>query len=794
MKMRRRLSYILLIFIILSCTREEMPRTDLNGCVEVESVQAVIYEGLSTKAQALDKENYVGRSLFIRDDRMVLTKIQRTQSPIPGFSYFDIVYLHHVEEGQKTGGWDRDTDHGYTGAGDGRIPDRIYWSDATNDHTYTGYSLPQQSGTEVFDWKEKDGVYYGSLGEPSAASPLDHSDSLKICHDDLLITHDTGKRAETGGSVAKLYFHHALANVRVIVNISGFASTNASADARATVTDMVLKDMPAMYRWKQDSWGVQVTDDSDAEALAQFYPGVPFDLKKDVLTWIPRPEGEGSGVGRQFVFYALAVPSVLDAGALKLRFNVNYQDPMDPWKDPETQKIPNMVPHTYSAVMPASVEFRSGYCTTIHVSLNHANEDITVGAEYMDWQMIDTPDKGELKKHSTLLSEDMLLRKNYTLFGDALANEDDATWLYVHAATGRLVDVYGNDGSAAHPFTISTAPDLVSFANEVKGTSRKAVSYVNLNDETVNMAEGEGFDFNGYYVRLDANITMQPKLGMTADKAVFWPGIGDEKYSFNGVFRGCGRMISCLHGSPFFHSLGPGSVVDKIQFTDALKISGRGIIANYSDGLICAIFANGDIVQGEPEDKEIYSGCLVGTNGEQGLIVSCSHLGDIYAYADGKGAIGGLVGYNRGIIISSFHSGAEYNLMPDMEQYHTYAGVGEYDPDTSFAIACYFNEEAEDDKSDYETLIAGKLCFPLTTDRMQSDAFVNSEDLLLPGNEGEDLWWQKHYSLNYALDVCKMVIEPAPLAVDSDFHREWFVNNYEDYKYTATPGYYPRVR
>lgn len=801
--------------------------------MELFGVQAVIYDGTATRAPALDKENYVGRSSFNNNDVMVLTNIQRTVSPIAGFSYYNIEYIHEVEDGQSSGGWTRDDNKGYTAASSA-APERIYWSDAANPHTYIGYCLPQQPDGAVFDWGAVNNSgtggtgtssgtgatggtgatakYYGSLGDPSKTGEdefIDHTDSRKICHDDLLLTYSTDKVAEVGGSVAKLYFRHALANVRVIVNISGFSSSSESADSRARVTEMVLKDMPVMYKWSQTSWGVETLTDSDQAALESLYgsgagsgegSGVVLDynLKKDTKMWIPRTDGEGSGVGRQFVFYALAVPCTMKANEFKMSFTVLYQDPMNPWIDASCT-VPNMKEHQYHAVMKAPIEFRAGYCTTVNISLNHSDEEMTVGAEYMDWQQIETPDQGELKKNPTMLTSAMLDRNNFTILGDAKANEDDATWLYIREisdGTGSpvrkdTVDIYGNDGSSSHPYKIATAQQLVSFAYEVKEN---------------------GVSFKRKYVELDANLVMQPKLYASGADVVPWCGIGEKDANvivsdgatmsgnyFDGYFIGGGRTIHNLNGSPFFYALGPNAVVENLIFSDVLEIDGRGIIANDSRALICAVSINGDVKQSNPgsASTEVYSGTLVGTNGNNGGIISCSHVGNISAYATGNGAIGGLVGYNLGLLLSCYHSGKEENLA--QAGYHTYAGVGEFDPENSYAFSCYFDKDTDPGKTDYPNLSPGRLCFPVSTMNMQSKTFVDSEAELLwtsvPIVVGAEIW-QKHYSLNKAIDVFVEALNnnSIPASIKNASHKAWFEANYQNYKYTFIPATYPTVR
>ena len=768
----------------MACTGEEnMVTPDVREAVELTGIEAVVSGATATRAPALDKDHYVGRSAFVSNDVMVLTSIKRTGTPIPGFSYKGIEYKHTVEAGQTAGSWDRVTDKGATEASN-QIPERIYWSDAANPHTFIGYSIPQPF--DGFTWDETSaGTYQGALRATATTSIstgetytyIDHSDNDSIITDDLLLTYATDKVAETGGSVAKMYFHHALANVRVIVNISGFSVSETQADTRSVVRDMVLKDMPVKYKWDQQSAGVTALPESD-------------NVKKDTKMWIPRAQGTGSGMGKQFVFYALAVPCTRAANEQKMQFEVKYQDPMHPWKDPSTQQDPNMIAHTYTAVMPHEVKFMAGYCTTIHIGLNHRNEEITVGAEYMDWQYVETPDQSELKKNSTMLSDDMLSRNNFTIAEDPKATADDATWLYIDGtdAGGKpiLKDIYGNDGTQQKPFSIETAQQLVSFAHEVK----------------------KGRTFEGQYVKLDADIVLQPRLNVDAKEAVEWCGIGDATHVFNGTFLGEGRTIRHLHGSPFFDKLGAQAIVERLNFSDVIEVDGQGIVANESSALIAAVYANGTIRQSAPKEGEStvrYSGSLVGTVKPKGGLISCAHVGDVEAYAKGDGAIGGLVGYNQGLLLSCYHSGKEKNL--SKEGYNTYAGVGKYDKDKdkdSYAFSCYYNIDADPDKSDFATLVHGKLCFPVKVEVMQSDIFVEGTGAIEVQKDGSSApetihdkhWMNPHYSLNQALEVFFDHVDKndIPPSIQNASHASWYKQNYKSYFFTYTPGTFPRVQ
>lgn len=761
--MKKTISYIICALSLVACGDDgDLVLPNIQDVVPLAGIDAEVYSGASTRAPALDKDNHVGRSVFVSADQMVLTSIKRTQNPVTKFSYKGIVYDYLVEEEQTSGSWNRDENKGWTEADPNTVPLRIYWSDAASEHTYIGYSLPKPIDT--FSWTETDGTYTGKLRSANSttgetpATFIDHTTNEKIIQDDLLLTYDKAKLAEPGGSVAKIYFYHALANVRVIVNISGFSASDQHDDVKSNVHDMVLKEMPIDYQWNQTSAGVTA---------------LPNSTKMDTHMWIPRQDGTGTGVGKQFTFYALAVPRKGVTQAIS--FMVTYPNPMKPNE---------VLTNTYTTSI-SGIEYRAGFCTTINITLNHQNEDITVGAEYMDWQYVETPDQSELKKNSTMLSADMLSRDNFTIAGDDKATADDATWLYIDGtdAGGNpiLKDIYGNDGTRQKPFSIETAQQLVSFAHEVK----------------------KGRTFEGQYVKLDADIVLQPRLNVDASKAVEWCGIGDDigddTHVFNGTFLGEGRTIRHLHGSPFFDKLGAQAIVERLNFSDVIEVDGQGIVANESSALIAAVYANGTIRQSAPkegESTERYSGSLVGTVNRDGGLISCAHVGDVEAYATGEGAIGGLVGYNQGLLLSCYHSGKEKNLSPNGHK--PYAGVGKYD-EGSYVFSCYYNIDADPDKSDYDRLEHGKLCFPVKVEVMQSDIFVVEgtgtievqNDSSDPENIHSTHWMNPHYSLNQAL---KVFFDQVDTSIQNASHASWYKANYTRYRFTYTPGAFPRVQ
>lgn len=679
---------VIAILSIASC-KDEALVSSFNG--DQKGVEMTGFAPSMTRAgQVAELKDYVGKSEFEDRDRAVFTTIKRTMFPINQFTYRDIEFACAVSEsaeGMTSVGWSRDKNTGTTGATTETHPDRIYWSDATSAHTFTGFCAPQQHGGKAFDWKEESGAYYGSIGDPTQHTSTDiidyrstydgegnetQSGNVELCKNDILLTHSDTIKAQD--AIAKLYFYHGLAQVRVIVNISDFAA-GGGADTLSKVSDMVLADMLTMYKWRKNSVATEELGGDDQAKLNTLYPdaGVTYNQRKDMRLWIPEPKGVGWKSSRTFTFYGMAVPTEIPAidpkhpeDALTFSFNVTYPNPMHPTE---------LVTHPYKASI-GGIRFSAGKCTTIRISLNHKNEKMTVGAEYDDWEFIDNPDQGELKKNSTFLSSTERTAKdgnyNVTIIGDQNATADDATWLFVDVNDGnKIKDIYGNDGSQAQPFQISTADQLLSFAYEVKGTNRTRAPYHDLDgtDKTLS----NGFDFTGYYVALDAGLTLQATEKKTQTELLLqnpnidpesseytnaptalinWIGIGAKGKPFNGDLMGGSRIISRLYGSPFFIELGPKAHVGQLVLESVIDILGDGGFANVNNGIICACEVEGN-VRSEAVSEPV--GSFVGIN--NGLVFACYHIGDLTATS--ASTVGGLIGYNdaQGKIVASYNMG-----------------------------------------------------------------------------------------------------------------------------------------
>lgn len=616
---------------LASCSDEVAP----NGGGEATPLTGIIATmGDATQSRAtlsLSDPDYIGRLTFADGDDIVFTYMARTHNPITNFVYSGINW-HRADNS-----WNRVMADG--------SPERIYWSDSQNPHTFIAYSLPQQPGGESFDWTYDPGtkIYTGTIGTPdnttdsvSFASrytggkilPAD-SGAIKLRREDIVLHHSTDMQAQPGGSVALVQFRHALSYVQVVLNINGFSASSESADNNVHVWDVTLMNQPIHYQWDQQSDG------------AKPVPGNTATKHLKACTF--NPEGRDAKQYRQFVYNSLAVPTGDDGRTLSVKFKVTYPDPLNP--DSKT------ITRTYMATK-ENVKFYAGQRTTVNISLNHKDEGITVGAEYGDWESVQTIDSGNLTKKSTFL--DTTSRDSVTIHTDAAATSTDATWLYYKRSNNGeiekdengkdiVLDIYGHTGkSREDAYVISTARQMLSMAYEVK------------NGYTFG-----GVDNDDYrYVRLDANLNLQPKLYVDleqakneAGKLLKWVGIGDDKHKFQGCFMGGKRTIGNLYGSPLFAYTDSKSVVERLILNHVIEVQGNGAVSETNHGVLAAIVIKGDVT-GTKEATP--SGSVVGTN-EAGIVISCVHNGKV----EGPGLMAGIVGANtdNGHIIASYHTG-----------------------------------------------------------------------------------------------------------------------------------------
>lgn len=579
--------YILGVTVLLTaCSREKLFTAD---DFEIKGIDAVIDVNSGVTRAANESAIQVGRSLFAADDKIVFTTIKRTSKPLEAFTYGNIRYYYY--EGKS---WERT---------DGNLPEKIYWTDGVSPHTFIGYSLPSSD----YHWTDNmDGTYAGELGY--GVQELDFTAGNEaIKPHDLLLNYNTATVAETGGLSTKVTFNHALSNVCVVVNIKNFAASSSAVDTKVSVSDMVLKAQPALFTWGGDSRKLKVLDLDNEQQV-----------KKDILMWCPKPQGEGTAQSKTFSFYALTTPQDElfhsingNDEPLGFSFTVTYPDPMYPTGTPLVK--------TYSGSFTKTVNFQSGMCTTLNISLNHKDEQMFMGVEYNDWNYVSTPDLGELRKKSTFMD----ITSPVTTHDMAAATADDATWLYRDG--DRILDIYGNDGSIEHPYRIASSLQMLSFAKEVAA----------------------GFSFVGRFVKQDADIIMQSGINKTSVEdeesnvsPVIWIGIGDDTHPFQGTYLGGNRFVNRLCGKPLFAKLGENAYVKQVQITTIGTITGGGALAETNAGMIggCRIV----------DDVTVSGGSIAGTN--SGVIYACSHIGVTTGTA-------GLVGSNTGNIIGCYQAG-----------------------------------------------------------------------------------------------------------------------------------------
>lgn len=542
--------------ILLACSSvdEELLAYDEN--LEIRGVQATIAPSSAiTRSETENTSTGIGRTAFVANDQIVFTKITRTNNSLPSFTYSNISYL--TSDGTK---WDR------TSTG----PEKIYWSDASSAHTFIGYSLPQKEGYSF----SKSESYQGQISTKDFTAG-----NTALAAEDLLLCYNTDVKSETGGVSAKVSFEHAMSCVRVVVNIQGYSAN--TVDTQVDVDQMKIEKQPSEFTWNE---------------LGEAIEEVTGSTKNSLTLW--RQSATGDGGKKTFTFLGLTVPH---RGEVPFSFQVNY----DPQNTTDIKEYKGQFDN---------VDLKSGLCTTLSITLNHQGEQIGTSVSYSDWSYVFTPDIGELRKKSTFM--DMKIDNDAIKIHTSCSSEDDATWLY--GSNENTKDIYGNDGSAAYPFVIKSAPQLLAFAKEVN--------------------QGN-LDFDGKFIRLDADITMQKT---NKDTTYVWPGIGTDSQSFNGTFLGGDRYINRLAGSPLFVKLGENAVVEQLHITTVGTISGHGALADSNAGIVggCKVI----------DDVNTTGGALVGTN--SGTIHACYYTGSNDVPLVGSGT---TVGCYVAKDITSFH-------------------------------------------------------------------------------------------------------------------------------------------
>ncbi len=643
-----------LLLLTTACRHHSEPEPALDGdAVPLEGIQATLDSDSPARAGEVLT---VGRADFVPGDLLQFSTIKRTASPLAAFTYSDVVWRRNA-----AGGWER-TDSG----------NKIYWSDAQNPHTFIGFARPQQQGDRVFKWERpatlggvENQFYYGELGDPTAPEVDYTSGNEALQQVDLALTYSTNTVAQPGGSIALVRFRHALSRLRIVVALDDYSAGTDAQDNKATVDKMEVPGQPVHYKW--------TTLNAEATPLGETEESLVYGSRtaatKTVKLWNTVPEGIGAAQEKQFVFESIVVPGVRES--LVMNFQVTTPDPMVP-RDPTKYQTKD-----YRATM-ANVTLKPGVCTTVHISLNHRSESMTIGAEYVNWKYQATPDDGELFKESTFLSS---MDASQLTLSNAATRVEDATWLFDNQ--GNLVDIYGNPGTEAQPYLINNAAQLLAFAQEVNTL---------------------GNTFQGKYIRLNASLHLQPSTSLPASKSQYlkWKGIGSATTPFEGILLGNNHYISLLYGEPFFKYIGKQGGVSELRLTNCLGIKGGGGIVEYNGGILCSCRVEGDI-----EAEEAYCGSLAAEN--TGIIFGCVHLGNI----TGPNNVGGLIGKNSKYVVASYHAGAITATDPDG---HTAGGAVENTAEDKF-IGCFYDSSLATPTDHHGSI-------DKTTDEMQSAALT----------------------------------------------------------------------
>lgn len=598
--MRKLIRYInvaLAAFVLASCASDMDDSDSHTGALELTGLNAQLLGGATAYAaseQLADETEplYIGRKAFGANDKILMQKFHRTDQPIDDFTYSDCNW----EKTEAGSAWTRVKEE----------TEKIYWSDAKSEHTFIGYSKP----SEDFSWQlGADGAFHGEQTVTHAATgdTIDYTDQAlqtgraKMKADDIVLVYDTKVVADQTG-LATVDFRHALSCLTIDLNISGFSTTEQDWNVR--ITSLHVLNQPYQYKWLQKSNDTMVEDNSSTATIKAWTNSIDGDETT-------------SGRNRRFFYHTLIVPGTRPE--LDIEFTVQSPDPHNTAK----LKYDTYIAHA------KNIELLSAKRTTLRISLNHADGVITVGAEYQDWEYIETPIEGNLSKNEVFLQSTN--RNNVRLHDDeAILSRDDATWLYIN--NGVVVDIYGNDGSEEHPYAIATANQLLAFAYEVN--------------------EGKLDGFKGKHVRLNGSLFVQPNA---KDTKLVWPSIGaDEAHPFKGHFDGGFRTVSRLYGASLFGYIAEEGFIEGIQLDRMIGTYNGGSIAYSNKGEIFACTADGNVssLGGNGVSGSNYAGGICAIN--TGFVSVCMHIGDVTAPMTAGGCAGTIAGNGDGGVSAAF--------------------------------------------------------------------------------------------------------------------------------------------
>ena len=795
--MKKILYIIATLALLTACKNEaDIVAPGTTGGSELKNIQATI-GGLMTRASG--NSDYVGRDVFDADNIMVITKMNRTEKALTDYSYTNICFKRILDY------WEREILTGFY------VKERIYWTDNASPHTFVGYCTPNSwvsraEGKFTGSFIDKkwtkigdtDAYYTGQFTKDdnnivdfsatfNNESPNIDKKGTKLKNEDILLLYETNQKADQTGLTTTVHFRHALASLRVIVDINEFAPSASSMDTRTLISDMEVLNQPWKYKWTQAPQGTIKGVDIPGWGVSDMT--TKGDGTVTIKTWQPRPQGEGDAQAKKFTFYSLIVPGKQTDFSIK--YKVSYPNATNPQGDYKEE--------TYKASI-AEIEFRPGYCTTLKVSLNHDGEPVIIGAEYIDWENVQTPDRSELQKVSTYL--DIINRKdasNNLLV--SIANDqvnganitiDDATWLYIGKDENNqdiIKDIYGNDGNTeATAYQIKSARQFLSFMYEVNEAGRT------FEDKYIKLETGlylQPGTTTGEKKNSDGNVIVNE---LETSKLLQWPGIGTAEKPFNGTFLGGVRLIKRLYGNPLFNNIGSKGHVDQLLLEDVLGITnGGGAFAGVNSGIICA----GKVssintwtfnVTSTTDKSKTYAGAFVGVN--KGVIMTCYATGAINSSAT---YTGGLVGKNTGAIVVSYAANKVTSTATDpkyggivAENSQTKTGEGESAVTTLDGVTyCFFCKDNWNNNASLQDYVPASVK-AMTTIEMQKSDFIGD-----PGSKDTN-------TLNGAINVWSAAPEKWPSIIKTELTsdqkinelKEHFASRYYTYHVATFPWVY----
>ena len=232
---------------------------------------------------------------------------------------------------------------------------------------------------------------------------------------------------------------------------------------------------------------------------------------------------------------------------------------------------------------------------------------------------------------TSILADDQSF-DHYVVNGTAITGNSFAMPWSNTTVTASLTDLWGSlsgaDGSAAHPYLISSTAGLDLLATKVNS----------------------GKDYSGKYFKLTTNLTYSGTNNYTA--------IGTSSSKFYGTFDGGGFTISGINISQastyyqgLFGDLGSGAVVKDVNLTNSVilgYVNSGGIVGrNYGTVSGCTVASTVQVQA--TNSNAYYHGGIVGNN--YGTVSGCTSSAQLTCSSTGR-HYGGIVGRNYGGTVS----------------------------------------------------------------------------------------------------------------------------------------------